>query len=43
MEPLGAAKVPDDPSEVDLGETSRLGIVQVVHAVPDRLQNAEWI
>ena len=57
MEPLGGAKVADDPRKIDLcracvsalflstvrrgqgtvylGETRRLGVVEVVHAVPD--------
>jgi len=43
MEPFGGAKVTDDPHEVDLGETSWLGVVEVVHAIPDRLEDrGEW-
>ena len=40
VEPLGASKVADDPSKVDFGEASRLGIVEVVHSVPNRLEDA---
>ena len=39
VEPFGSPKVPDHPSEVDFGEASMLGIVEVVHPVPDRLEN----
>ena len=37
VEPLGGAKVADHPLKVDLGETFRLGVVEVAHAAPDRL------
>ena len=61
VEPLGGAKVADDPRKIDLcracvsalflstvrrgqgtvylGETRRLGVVEVVHTVPDRLED----
>lgn len=39
VEPLGGAKVADDPGEVDLAEARRLARVEVVHAVPDALQD----
>ena len=39
MEPLCRAKVTDDPSEVNLGQPSRLRVVEIVHAVPNRLQD----
>ena len=40
MEPLGGAKVSDDPGEIHFGEASRLGIVEVVHSVPNRLEDS---
>ena len=40
MEPFCNAKVADDPGKVDFRETGGLGVVKVVHAVPDRLQDA---
>lgn len=39
MEPFSAAEVTDDPGEVDLGKPGGLRIVEVVHAVPDGLQD----
>jgi len=43
VEPFCYAKVTDDPGEVDLGETSGLGVVEVVHAVPDGLEDgSKW-
>jgi hypothetical protein len=39
VEPLGSSKVSDDPSEVDFGEARRLGIIEVVHSVPNRLED----
>ena len=39
VKPFGTPKVPDDPSEVDFGEASMLGIVEVVHSIPDRLED----
>ena len=39
VEPFGGAEVTDDPGEVDLGQTSGLRAVEVVQAVPDRLQD----
>lgn len=40
VEPLRRAEVTDDPGEVDLRQARRLRLVEVVHAVPDRLQDA---
>ena len=40
VEPFSSAEVTDDPDEVDFGKTSWLGVVEVVHAVPDRLEDA---
>lgn len=40
VEPLRGAEVTDDPGEVDLRQARRLRLVEVVHAVPDRLQDA---
>ena len=39
VEPLGRPEVADDPRKVHLGEARRLGRVEVVHAVPDRLED----
>lgn len=39
VEPLRRAEVTDDPREVHLGKAGRLRVVEVVHAVPDRLQD----
>lgn len=39
MEPLRGAVVTDDPGEVNFGKTSGFRAVEVVHAVPDRLQD----
>ena len=39
VEPLGGAEVADDPREVHLGEARRLRRVEVVHPVPDRLED----
>lgn len=39
VEPFSTPKVSDDPSEVHFGETSGLGIGNVVHPVPDRLED----
>ena len=39
VEPLGTSKVSDDPSEVDFGEARRLGIIEVIHSVPNRLED----
>ena len=39
VEPFGTTKVSDDPGEIDFGETSGLGIVQVVHSIPNRLED----
>ena len=39
VEPFSAPEVSNDPSEVDFGEASRLGIVEVVHSVPNRLED----
>lgn len=39
VEPLGGAEVADDPREVHLREARRLRRVEVVHAVPDRLED----
>ena len=39
MEPFGTPKVSNDPSEVDFGEASRFGIVEIVHSVPNRLED----
>jgi len=41
VEPFGTTKVSDDPGEVDFGEAGRLGIVEVVHSVPNRLEDPE--
>jgi hypothetical protein len=41
MKPLGRAIVADNPGKVDLGEPGRLGVMQVIHAIPDRLQDSE--
>ena len=40
VEPLRRAEVTDNPGEVDLRQARRLRLVKVVHAVPDRLQDA---
>ena len=39
VEPFGATEVADDPSKVDLGEARGLRVVEVVHAVPDGLED----
>jgi len=39
VEPFGSPKVADDPGKVDFGEASRLGIIKVVHSVPNRLED----
>jgi len=39
VEPFSCAEVPDNPSEVDLGEAGGLRIAEVIHAIPDGLQN----
>ena len=40
VEPFGAPKVADDPGEVDFGEASGLRVVEVVHPVPNRLEDS---
>ena len=39
VEPFGTPKVSDNPGKVDFGEASGLGIVEVVHSVPNRLED----
>jgi len=39
VEPLGCTEVTDDPGEVDFGESGGFGVSEVVHAVPDRLED----
>ena len=39
VEPLCGAEVTDNPNEVDLGEAGGLRVVEVVHPVPDRLED----
>jgi hypothetical protein len=40
VEPFCTAEIADDPGEVHLGEACGFRVVHVVHAVPNRLQNA---
>ena len=40
VEPLRTAEVTDDPGKVDLGQARRLRVVEVVQAVPNRLQDS---
>jgi hypothetical protein len=39
VEPFRTSEITNNPCEVNLGQTSGLGVVEVVHAVPDRLQD----
>jgi hypothetical protein len=39
VEPLCGAKVTDDPDEVNLGETGGTRVVEVVHSVPNGLED----
>jgi len=39
VEPFRGAKITDDPGEVDLGESSGLRVIKIVHAVPNRFQD----
>lgn len=43
VEPFCCTEITNDPDEVDLGETRGLGVMEVVHAVPDRFEDgSEW-
>ena len=39
MEPFSRSEIPDHPHEVDFGEASGRGVIEVVHSVPDILQD----
>jgi hypothetical protein len=39
MESLSGAVFTDDPGKIDLREPGRLGMMQVIHAIPYRLWN----
>lgn len=40
VEPFGCAIITNNPCEVDLGQSGGLRVVQIVHAIPNGLEDA---